>query len=307
MLPVSSGTVRLLLTSSLQSGPWGVVGLWAIASAVVIPFSLYRQAYSFTVGYGYSVMAMAFIPVKVFGMSPLLAAALFYGFRLGSFLLLRDMLVPNKAKQMKEFDKNPRLQRIPFGAAVSFFYALLMTPALYAMRAYPLHATAAAATTTTTTTAGAAVGMISMATTLVNVNKVGTGLAWAGAILEAIADGHKFIAKQKQRNSISSSNDNVDTNFAGPTTGVYRISRHPNYTGEVLFWFGLFMAGIPSFGTSAIAWVGSMLGFYGIYGIMTNAANRLDLKQKEAYGGQASYDTWRTLVKAPIFPFVHGE
>ena len=102
MLPVSSGTVRLLLTSSLQSGPYGVLGLWAIASAVVIPFSLYRQAYSFTVGYGYSVMAMAFVLVKVFGISPLLAAALFYGFRLGSFLLLRDILVPDKMKQMKK-------------------------------------------------------------------------------------------------------------------------------------------------------------------------------------------------------------
>eukprot|EP00545_Synedropsis_sp_CCMP1620_P008968 CAMPEP_0119018032 /NCGR_PEP_ID=MMETSP1176-20130426/18392_1 /TAXON_ID=265551 /ORGANISM="Synedropsis recta cf, Strain CCMP1620" /LENGTH=58 /DNA_ID=CAMNT_0006971929 /DNA_START=38 /DNA_END=210 /DNA_ORIENTATION=+ len=41
-----------LLTTSLQSGLWGVVGLWAVSSAVVVPFTLYRQGYSFSVGYG---------------------------------------------------------------------------------------------------------------------------------------------------------------------------------------------------------------------------------------------------------------
>jgi steroid 5-alpha reductase family enzyme len=299
MLPISCGTVRLLLTSSLQSGPWGVVGLWAIASAVVIPSTLYRQGYSFSVGYGFSVMAMALILGKVFGMSPLLAAALFYGFRLGSFLLMRDKLVPTKGKQMKAFDKSPRLQRIPFGAAVAFFYALLMTPALYAARRYSLHVA------TSTSAAAAATTMTTLMSILTN---LGTPMAWTGAILEAIADGHKFVAKQTQNsNTNSSDSENVDKIFAGPTTGVYRISRHPNYTGEVLFWLGLLLAGIPSFGNSAIAWVGSMLGFYGIYGIMTNATKRLDGRQKDAYGGQESYDTWRAQVKAPIFPFVHGE
>lgn len=298
MLPISFGTVRLLLTSSLQSGPWGVLGLWAIASAVVIPSTLYRQGYSFSVGYGFSVMAMALILVKVFGMSPLLAAALFYGFRLGSFLLMRDKLVPTKGKQMKAFDKSPRLQRIPFGAAVAFFYALLMTPALYAARRHSLHVVA--------TTAAAVADATTMTTFLGSLTNLGTALAWAGAFLEAIADGHKFIAKQTQ-NKDSSSSSSIDKVFVGPTTGVYRISRHPNYTGEVLFWLGLLLAGIPSFGRSVIAWVGSILGFYGIYGIMTNATKRLDNRQKEEYGGQESYDAWRAQVKAPIFPFVHGE
>lgn len=286
-----------------------MVGLWAIASAVVVPFSLYRQGYSFTVGYGFSVMAMAFVLVKVFGMSPLLAAALFYGFRLGSFLWLRELLVPSKAQQMKAFDRTSRLQRIPFGIAVSFFYAVLMTPALYAVRDRPRWLAASIATKTATTI------LIHM------LRNVGTALAWTGAILEAIADGHKFVSKQThQRNSIgssdiksnnNSSNDDSDVDqikhFSGPTTGVYRISRHANYTGELVFWLGLLIAGIPSFGTSPVAWGGSLLGYYGIYGIMTNAATRLDKKQKEVYGGQELYDTWRALVKAPIIPFVHAE
>ena len=263
-----------LLTNSLQSGPWGVVGLWAVSSAVVIPFTLYRQAYSFSVGYGYSVMAMALVLLQVFGCcSPLTSAAVFYGARLGSYLLLRNIIVPSKGEQTKSFDKIfPRVKRIPFAASVALFYALLMTPVLYVLRN------------------GASAGGG-------RVLQVGTVIAWTGALLEAVADTHKLIINR---------NVTDKKTFVGPTSGLYGITRHPNYTAEILFWFGLLVAGVPSFGKSITAWVCSLLGFYGIYGIMTNATKRLNKRQLENYGGDEAYDKWRAQVKAPLFPFVNS-
>lgn len=267
-----------LITSSLQSGPYGVLGLTGVATSVVLPLTLYRQAYSFSVGYGFSVLAMGVILMKEFNValdlaspaSLLTSAVLFYGARLGAFLLVREWTVPLKAKQLKEFDKSPPLKRLPLAIGVSMFYAFMTSPLLYALRA------------------GTAFGSCTVA-------KVGIALAWFGAIVEALADGQKFLAKRSAKGE--------DT-FVGPTGGIYLLSRHPNYLGEILFWLGLVVAGAPYFGKNAIPWLCGGLGFYGILGIMRGATQRLDDKQKEKYSGQKVYDDYREKVSSPIWPFI---
>lgn len=260
---------------ALKSGPCGVLALSGIASAVVLPLTMIRQGYSFSVGYGLSVFAMGLALLQTFQigisaspLSLLTMAVMFYGARLGGFLLLRELTVPSKAKQIKEFDKSPRLARIPLALSFSIFYAFLTTPLLYAARAAPLENNL--------------------------VTNIGVALAWLGASLEAIADGQKYLAKKKGAS---------EENFVGPTGGCYRLCRHPNYFAEVLYWFGLFVGGIPSFGKSPIAWVCSAFGFYGIFGIMTKATERLDGKQKEKYAGQEEYDTYTKEVTASIWPW----
>ena len=62
-----------------------------------------------------------------------------------------------------------------------------------------------------------------------------------------------------------------------------------------IFWFGLLVGGAPSFGSGAAALgpaIMGCLGFYAIYGIMAGATKRLDGKQREAYGGQPTFDAW---------------
>jgi steroid 5-alpha reductase family enzyme len=291
MNSLSTKTVEIasLVSSSLVSGPWGVVSLWGIASCVVVPLTLYRQAFSFSVGYGFSVCIMALSllaayaplndPLRASSSSSTLLActAAFYGFRLGSFLAIRIFVNKTKQKEIREFEKTPRLKRIPFAVIVSLFYAFMMTPALYALRAPPAP---------TGTTVASYIAYSGVAT------------AMCGAFLETIADGHKFLVKQKYGNGINEI-------FVGPTGGVYRMCRHPNYLGEVVFWAGMLLGGAPSFKKSVQAWICSLLGMYGILGIMRNATSRLDAKQAEKYKNQEAYELWRTKVKAPLVPFLH--
>ena len=106
-------------------------------------------------------------------------------------------------------------------------------------------------------------------------------------MIEAIADAQKFL--QKRRDYAQK----ADGTFQGPMGGLYASCRHPNYFGEVLFWFGLFVAGLPSFGSQVIPYTAGGLGLWGIYGIMSGATKRLDGKQADKYGGQPVYDAWR--------------
>lgn len=83
------------------------------------------------------------------------------------------------------------------------------------------------------------------------------------------------------------------------------MSRHPNYLGEILFWAGMFLGGIPAFGKNVVAWLAGSIGLWGIVSIMIGATKRLDEKQADRYESELAYTTWRKKVKAPLFPFVN--
>lgn len=227
-------------------------------------------------------MGMALTLYRVFSPTPALKSApflmvtstIFYGFRLGTYLLARQAVFKEKGDEMKATDKSPRLKRVPFAVSVGLFYAMMSIPNLYALRSGPLEE----------------------GTILATVSMVGAIMAWTGALIEAIADGHKFLVKKRAKEG--------STLFQGPTGGLYRLVRFPNYFGEVLFWFGLFVGGAPTFGKSILAWISSALGLYGIFGIMSSASKRLHGKQVEKYKGQAKYDEWAQNVKGTLIPFL---
>jgi len=281
------------LASSLSSGPFGILSLFAYALVVNLPLTLYRQAYSFSVGYGLSVFAMAVSCFAIFrppvptciaelylmnSANPsflLVSAAAFYGLRLGLFLLFRELTVPSKAKALREMDKTPRLKRVILSASVSLFYALMTGPIMYALRS------------------PAAVG-----------NKVafgGAALAWFGVKLEALTDLQKWLFNRGVSGNEEEGGKKV---FAGPTGWAFSVVRHPNYLGEVLFWTGIFVGGTPSYGRNYIAWIGSVLGISGVWALMLGATKRLEAKQSEAYKGQEKYDNWTQKSKYPLIPFM---
>lgn len=274
-LDLSASSIIPTIVSSLESGPTGILALSAVTWSVVLPLTLYKKIYGIGVAYGFSVAAAGLAMLKVLATSScsqsavlLAKACIFYGARLGSYLLLRDYL----RDYQTTINNGSISSRITFSASLAWFYAFLTTPVLYALRS-----------------TGAVDSRISMA---------GASLAWTGAILEAIADLHKLIVKQQ-------SNDDKDgKEFTGPDTWAYRICRHPNYLGEMLFWVGLFVGGVGSFGKSIPAWLGSSFGLAGILSIMLKAASGLEKRQTEKYDGQERYDTWKSKAKYSLLPFI---
>jgi steroid 5-alpha reductase family enzyme len=263
------------ITPNLQSGPLGVLALTAVTWSVVLPLTLYKKVWGIGVAYGFSVCAAGLTLLQLFASSsldPLSASSLLakacvvYGARLGGYVLLRD-LVRKKPSAVKN---GSVFSRVTFSLSLSLFYALLTTPALYAMR-HPSES------------------MVAMG---------GAVLAIVGVALEAIADAQKFVVKSK--------NNHVEGDFVGPTGGAFAITRHPNYLGEILFWVGLFVGGAPSFGKHAVAWISSGLGLMGIVSIMLKATSGLEKRQSEKYTGQEKYDKWKAQVKYPLFPFVNS-
>jgi steroid 5-alpha reductase family enzyme len=263
-----------VVSSTLQSGPYGVMALSAVTWSVVLPLTLYKKVYGIGVAYGFSVFAAGLALRQVFsGVNPaaagplLTGACMFYGARLGGYLLLRDA-VRNQPSTIKN---GSIPSRITFSLSLALFYAFLTTPAMYALRAPAM-------------------------TSCSTIAMSGAYLAWFGAVVEAVADAQKFIVKLANKDS--------EGTFVGPTSLVYRISRHPNYLGEVLFWVGLFVGGAPSFGNSIPAWACSILGVGGIVSIMTKATSGLEKRQAEKYRGQDKYETYKSQVKWPLLPFV---
>ena len=62
----------------------------------------------------------------------------------------------------------------------------------------------------------------------------GAAIWLAGLVIEAVADAQKSAFKAKDENR---------GRFV--TTGLWRYSRHPNYFGEMLVWWGLFVFAVP--------------------------------------------------------------
>jgi steroid 5-alpha reductase family enzyme len=277
-------SISAAVTNSLRSGPFGVLALAAVASSVVTPLTLYRQAYSFSTAYALSIMAMAMALLATFDVSGsmptvrLLVAVVVYGFRLGAFLLVRQLTVASKRDMVLKFEKTPRLKRVPFSLAVGLFYAFMMTPALYLCRA------------------ASSVGGVGLSETANTIVSASGALIWFAAIVQTWTDAQKFLAKRGNDESLD---------FRGPFQGWYGVSRHPNYMAEILVWIGVFVGGLPAlllegnlFSSTGVvgnvvALVCSFLGFSGIVQTMLGATKGIETKQETKYGGQLPYEEWK--------------
>jgi steroid 5-alpha reductase family enzyme len=262
-----------ITSSYLDSSPfYALVALTLIACVIDIPVTQYKTVYGDTVGYGFSVCFQVLVIRAVFPPEPnglgdvLTYAVLFWGVRLSVYLFIRDRM-----GYSRDTNGETRFKRLTVAIGLCMYYALVTIPLLYALR-HP-------------TTDPAYFPLV----------WTGVAMTWVGGVLEAVADAHKMYVKVNQADQLK---------FEGPSTGVYRLSRHPNYAGEIIFWMGVWIASLPSFCVSIQAAAASTLGFIMLVCILClEASKRVEREQKRKYGGQIKYEKWKEQVSTVVFPF----
>jgi len=195
------------------------------------------------------------------------AAVIAWGARILTFLLYREFFA---WKQLRERNKETNKKFKPTAKVstwlfVSVFYTLLFSPVLFHLQA---------------------------ASSLPVLTQTGLGLAGFGLLVEAQADASKSSFKK----------ENPDNFMSG---GLYKLCRHPNYLGEVLFWLGSYVAGVGSL-ASPLAWTSASLGMAGIIAIMLQATESLEKKQALKYAELPGYAGY---VKSTpkLLPFTGGD
>ncbi len=118
-------------------------------------------------------------------------------------------------------------------------------------------------------------------------------LIWAfGFTIETIADWQKFRFKNKPENK----NQWIQS-------GLWKYSRHPNYFGEILCWWGIFIMALPYLQGIELLTVVSPL-YITILLLFISGIPPLEKKHDEKYGGREDYQQYKekTSVLIPLPP-----
>ena len=120
----------------------------------------------------------------------------------------------------------------------------------------------------------------------------GAAIWLAGLVIEAVADAQKFTFKTKGAEG---------ERFI--TSGLWKYSRHPNYFGEILVWWGLFAFSVPFLAGAAFAVV---LGpvFITLLLLFVSGIPLLEKSAESRYGDDPAYREYRrrTSVLVPLPP-----
>jgi steroid 5-alpha reductase family enzyme len=123
----------------------------------------------------------------------------------------------------------------------------------------------------------------------------GASIWLAGLVIEAVADAQKssFRAKDENRGRFIAS-------------GLWRYSRHPNYFGELLVWWGLFGYVLPVLDGAAYAVVSGPL-FITLLLLFVSGIPPLERSADEKYGDDPAYRDYkrRTSVLVPLPRFAN--
>ena len=124
------------------------------------------------------------------------------------------------------------------------------------------------------------VALTSSAFTDINVFVIlGLSLWILGFVIEVVADSQKRSFKHNQ----------VDTFI---TTGLWKYSRHPNYFGEILLWFGVAIAVLPALsGWQYIVLISPI--FVMILLTKVSGIPMLEAKAEKKWGNQPEYEKYK--------------
>lgn len=109
-----------------------------------------------------------------------------------------------------------------------------------------------------------------------------------GLIVETVADAQK---------------DGSRTRKGWPEKGLWRLSRHPNYFGEMLIWWGIYLAAAPALqGAGRVAILSPLLVMLLL--LFLTGINLLEKSADKKYGGDPEYSMYKshTSVLVPFPP-----
>ena len=120
----------------------------------------------------------------------------------------------------------------------------------------------------------------------------GAAIWLAGLVIETVADAQKTAFRARPENK---------GRFIA--NGLWRYSRHPNYFGEILIWWGLFVYVVPILGGAAFAVVAGPV-FITVLLLFVSGIPLLERSADEKYGGDPAYRNYkqRTSILVPLPP-----
>jgi steroid 5-alpha reductase family enzyme len=253
--------------------PWQYLALSMVICLVLSALGFKRVVYFVSLGYATSIAAQAIVMPLIYWNTVhgwvLVQAALLlaYGLRLGTFVTIREQAASYRNEQAENAAREAKV-RGPMKAAiwviVSILYVLMFLPALLTMSAQA---------------AGEPLQW----------TPVGVVLMAIGLGVEACADWQKSLFKKHS-----------PSHFCD--VGLYRLVRFPNYFGEIVFWFGVWISAISAY-HSLLTWLVGSLGLVCIAGIMIGSSRRLEMKQTNRYGADPAYMAYARMTPI-LFPFL---
>ena len=269
--------LRTALVSGANNNVRGVGALAAVAALTILPLTaLIKQSYAFVVGCGLSMVTMSLAMMSAFDVwKPtsclssgncrpahlLIYACLIHGFRMASMAILRDVTAGSDPTLNGDDDDMSLclltwLKRIPLAISVSVLYAVMMSPGLYSLR-------------------GAASGGATDKKSPV-IDWIGVVVSYAGMALGAVTDVCKYVAEPRDIKA-DEFNEAAETVLNGGVASLpkgeggsaqFQLARYWNIVGEGLFWVGLYLGGVSSFGGDAIAWICGTVSVVGVVGFV---------------------------------------
>ncbi len=122
---------------------------------------------------------------------------------------------------------------------------------------------------------------------------IGVGVFLAGLLLEAVADAQKFAFMKNPKNK-----------GKWIESGVWSISRHPNYLGEILVWSGVWLIAIgalPELSSKLAALISPL--YITLLLLFVSGVPLLERAAEERWGKDSAYQAYkrRTPVLIPTF------
>ena len=267
--------------------PWLFLLIVLAVCLILCAVGFYKFVYFLSIGYGFAVagggiaiLVIALVNGWLTSLPLILLAVaqmglfIAYGARLSGFLLIREIKNAAYRKTLKEATGDDKKIPVFVLATIWIFcailYAMQVSPMLFNYYNFSLN------------------GEINYVVTI-----VGMVISVLGLVLETVADQQKSAQKKENPNMVA-------------TKGLYKIVRCPNYLGEIIFWTGVFVAGVATYNGIG-QWITAVLAFICIVYIMFNGAQRLEKRQMKRYGNDEEYNKYAdsTPIIIPLLPIYH--